>query len=268
MKNSSVLFFSLLLILVQLGSCKNRNRDSENLKVNGLTKEEVLKKHESARADFKIMSFKGKADFETVKEGEKNTVGFSYKVYLAKDSMLWASISKLGVSVGTVLVDQDSVRMRISIGKIAVLCDFTLLSNMLGMDVNFGLVQSFFTGDPEFNVEDLKMVPGEAKGIRLDEDRPPYSVSWFLNGKSFKLDKMTAEDRNLGRKSSVVYGDFKDVSGQKIPGNALIEVTQPESVRIELEHSKIEIEPSKSTFSFRIPKSYDIQDCSFPKPEK
>lgn len=262
-KINPLLFLSLFLILVQLGSCKNRDRGNGNLKVNGLTKEEVMKKHEAARADFNIMSFKGKADFETTKDGEKNSVGFSYKVYLAKDSLLWASISKLGVPFGTVLVDQDSVRMRVSLGKTAILCDFTVLTNMLGMDVNFDLVQSFFTGDPVFEAEDLTMIPGEAKGIRLDEERPPYMVSWFLNGKSFKLDKMVAEDRKLDRKSTITYGDFRVVSGQDIPGNALIEVTQPESVRIELEHTKIEIEPSKSTFSFRIPKSYEIKDCSF-----
>ncbi len=262
-KNNSLIFISLVLILVHLGSCKTRPRTNGNVKVNGMTKEDVLKKHAGARADFKIMSFKGKADFETTKEGKEESIGFSYKVYLAKDSLLWGSISKLGVPFGTVLIDQDSVRMRVSLGKIAVLCDFTVLTNMLGMDVNFDLVQSFFTGDPVFQAENLKMIPGEAKGIRLDEDRPPLKVSWFLNGKSFKLDKMVAEDTKLNRNSTVTYGDFQNISGQQIPGNALIEVTQPETVRIELEHTKIEIEPSKSTFSFRIPNSYDIKDCSF-----
>ena len=263
MKQNTLLFLSLVLVMFVAGACKNRGvKKNDNLKVNGMTKEEVLAKHNKSRADFDIMYFKGKADFESVREDKKQSVGFSYKVYLAKDSLLWASISKAGISFGTVLMDQDSVRIRITLGKTAVLCDFSMLSEMLGMDVGFHVVQSFFTGDPEFESDKLKMVPGEAKGIRFDEERPPYQVSWFLNGKTFKLDKMVAEDVNLGRKSTVTYLDFQDVSGQKIPGSALIEVTQPESVRIELEHTKIEIEPAKSTFNFRIPKSYEIKDCS------
>ena len=262
MKNHFSLLFSLILLVFILGSCKNRPRKNDNVRVNGLTKEEVFEKHNAARADFDIMYFKGKADFEQTQEDKKNSIGFSYKVYLAKDSLLWASITKAGISFGTVLIDQDSLRMRVVLGKTAIVCDFSSLTELLGMDVDFAIIQSFFTGDPVFEPEKLNMIPGEAKGIRFDEERPPYQVSWFLNGKTFKLDKMEAEDRNLGRKSSVKYLDFQEISGQKIPGNALIEVTQPESVRIELEHTKIEIEPAKSTFNFRIPKSYEIKDCS------
>ncbi len=261
--NNSFLFLSLVVILIQLGSCKNRPSGNKNVKVVGLTKEEVLKKYEDTRAEFKIISFRGKADFETTKAGKEQRIGFSYQVNIAKDSLIWGSISKLGLPLGTVLIDQDSVRMRMSLGKIAVLCDFNVLTDMLGMEVDFGLVQSFFTGNPVFRSENLKMVPDMANGIRLNEERPPLKLSWFLNGVSFNLDKMVAEDSKLDRKSTVTYGNFQNISGQDIPGNTLIEVTQPEIVRIELEHTNIEIEPGKSTFNFRIPKSYGIKDCSF-----
>jgi len=226
------------MALAIVAGCKNRNRESDQIKVNGLTQEEVMAKHEAAQVDFKVLGFKGKADFESTKDDKTQAMGFGYKVYIAKDSLLWGSISKLGVPFGTVLVDQDSVKMRVSLGKIAVLCDFNILSQMAGMDVNFGILQSFFTGDPVFENEDLKMSEEAGKGIRLEESRPPYTVSWFLNGKTFKLDKMVAEDTNLGRSSSVVYSEFEEVSGQLIPGRAVIEATQPNQSRIELEHTR------------------------------
>lgn len=263
MKLQSHFILLCLMALVIVSGCKNRNRESEKVRVHGLTQEEVMAKHLEAQAKFKILGFKGKADFESTKEGKTQSMGFSYRIYIAKDSLLWGSISKMGISFGTVLVDQDSVKMRISLGKIAVVCGFDLLSEMVGMDVNFLLLQSFFTGDPILGDGELKMSAEAGKGIRLDESRPPYAVSWFLNGKTFKLDKMVAEDSNLGRSSSVVYSEFEEVSGQLIPGRAVIEATQPNQSRIELEHTKIEVDPTKSTFAFRIPKSYEIKSCSF-----
>ena len=208
------------------------------------------------------MYYKGKADFTTIKEGKEEGMGFSYKAYLAKDSLIWASVSKFGIPAATVLINQDSVKMKVSIQKMGMLCDFTVLSNMTGMELDFGLVQSFFTGDPTLNPSALQLVPNESEEFILQEDRPPYKVSWFLNGRNFKLDKMVAEDANLGRKSTVVYSDFQNVSGELIPSRAKIEATSVAETRIELQHSTIEIEPKKTNFRFRIPKSYKIQNCS------
>lgn len=253
---------ALVAVFVMAG-CKTRDKGRKTTRVKGMDKEMALKKLNEAAVDFNIMHFKGKADFESVKDGKKEGMGFSYKVYIAKDSLLWGSFSKFGVPAASALIDQDSVRMRVSLGKFAVVCDFGLLSQLIGMEVDFGMVQSFFTGDPTLNPDKLTLVPNEEKSIQLREDRPPYQVSWFLNNSHNKLEKMVAEDVNLGRESSVVYSDFKDVSGKKVPSKAVIEATQGGEVRIELEHSTIEIEPNKSTFKFRIPKSYEIKKCDF-----
>jgi len=261
MKRIPFLFLVLGMVIV-LAGCKNRRNRDNAPRVKGLTKEEILSKQHDAKADFHFMYFKGKADFETIKEDKSEGIGFSYKAYIAKDSLIWASVSKFGIPAGTVLINQDSVKMRVSLERFAIMCDFRVLSNMMGMQVDFGLVQSFFTGDPTMNPSALSLVPNESEEFILREDRPPYQVSWFLNGRHYKLDKMVAEDINLGRKSTITYSDFKDISGQKVPGRALIEATQGAKTRIELEHSTIEIEPKKTNFRFRIPDSYEIRDCS------
>ena len=263
MKSIFPLFAAVLLGLLLIGGCKNRDKGRTNNRVKGMDKETALAKMDEAAIDFKIMHFKGKADFESVKDGKKEGMGFSYKVYIAKDSLLWGSFSKFGLPAATALIDRDSVRMRVSLSKFAVVCDFDLISNLIGMEVDFGMVQSFFTGDPDLDPDKLTLVPNPEKTIQLREDRPPYQVSWFLNGQHNKLEKMLAEDVNLGRESSVVYSEFKDVSGKKVPGKATIEATQGGEVRIELQHSTIEIEPNKSTFKFRIPSSYEIKKCEF-----
>ena len=263
MKRIPLLFLVLPLVLLTVATgCKNRKNRDNTLRVRGLSKEDILSKQHAAKVDFNFMYFKGKAEFETQREGKKQGMSFSYKAYLAKDSLLWASVSKFGIPAANVLIDRDSVKMRVSLERMAILCDFSVLSNMTGMDRDFGLVQSFFTGDPTLNPSALTLIPNETDEFILRENRPPYQVSWFLNGKHYKLDKMVAEDVNLGRKSTVTYSDFKDVSGEKVPGRALIETTQGSETRIELQHSTIEIEPNKTNFKFRIPDSYEIRDCS------
>lgn len=253
-----------LLIAASFSACKNRPETRRNNKVKGVDRETALAKMEAAAVDFDIMYFKGKADFESQKDGKKESMGFSYKIYLQKDKQMWASISKFGIPAATVLIDQDSVRMRVSLNKMAMLCDFSALTKMVGMEMDFGLLQSFFTGDPSLTAEKLTVVPNDAGYLQLRENKPPYQVSWFLNGQHFKLEKMLAEDVNLGRESSVTYSEFQDFKGKKVPGKAVIEATQDGKMRIELQHSNIELEPSKSTFSFRIPSSYDIKNCSMP----
>lgn len=262
MKSFSPYILAALFGLALLAGCKNRDKGRRTTKDKGVDKEMALKKQAEAALDFNIMYFKGKADFESEKDGKKETMGFSYKIYLAKDSLFWGSFSKFGIPAATALIDQDSVRMRVSLNKMAVVCDYTLISKMVGMDVDFGLLQSFFTGDPTLEAERLTLVPNDENLVQLREKRPPYQVSWFLNAQHYKLEKMVAEDVNLGRESKVVYSDFQDVSGKKVPGKAIIEATQGGQVRIELQHSNIEIEPNKSTFKFRIPSSYDIKSCT------
>lgn len=263
MKQVHILTIAVLTAVFMFSACKTRRNGTETVRIKGMTKTEILERNKKVHLDFKTIAFKGKAEFEGTQNGKETNVGFSYRINIAKDSLIWATISKFGIPAATILMDQDSVKIKISLNRSAILCDFSVVSEMVGMDVNFGLVQSFFTGDPSFQSGNLELMTDNPQVIHFKESRPPYQVSWFLNASHFKLDKMVAKDPNLERESSVLYEDFKTVNGQKVPGSAKIAVTSAQPARIELIHSSIELEPAKTNFKLRIPGSYDIQSCKF-----
>lgn len=252
--------FLLLLVglLLAFASCKNRQQQDQGPRYRGMDQSELQQKHKESHLVFQTLTLKGKADYNNATKNEN--LSFSYKVCVAKDSLIWANITKLGLPAATILLDQDSVRMRLPLTREAVLCDYTILSKMVGMELGFETLQSFLVGDGGMPDSAL-LVSGNETPIELRSARGSYQVSWFLNSTHFKLEKMTVKDRILGAESSLEYSDFKKVSGQTVPALMRLVTTSPTSTRIELKHSDIQLDSDDATFSFRIPDGYQVKPC-------
>jgi Domain of unknown function (DUF4292) len=255
MRPHHLLFTSLLLLLV--AACKPAQR--EGARYRGLSQEELHERHQKSALQYKTVTLKGKADYTN--EAKKEEVGFSYKVCIAKDSLIWANITKLGLPAATILIDQDSVRMRLPLTREAVLCDFAVLRQLSGLDVDFKTLQAYLVGDGGMPPA-AALVSGKEVPIELQSKSAPYQVSWFLNSTHFKLEKMVAKDPILGTENSLQYGEFIKVGKQDVPTSMVLSATSPTQTRIALKHTDIKIDSEEASFSFRIPEGYTQKDCA------
>lgn len=251
-------FFAIVLIL---SSCKSRP-DGGTTRVRGLNKAKVVAKHNENRPDFKTLSLKGKADYNNLTKKEK--IGFSYRIDIAKDSLILASVTKFGIPAMNVMMNTDSVFVRNMLDRSAIICDFTLVSKMLGFNVNFEMLQNFLVGDANF-IEPMVLTSGKNEPIELRGKLDKYTVYWNLNDANFRLEKMRLKDLILGQESEISYSEFKKVDGHPFAQIMQLKVTSPEDVRIQLHHTSIDFDKESVSFKFRIPKSYKIKPCGIPQ---
>lgn len=257
MRPSHLLFGLLSLSLLAFSACKPRKKEESKYKE--LSRAELMEAHRAGDLKFKTLMLKGKADYANETKGDN--VSFSYKVCVAKDSLIWANISKLGLPAATILINPDSVLMRLPLTREAVRCDFALLKDMSGLDVNFKTLQAYLVGDGGMP-DDAQPVAGQQEPIELRSETPPYQVSWILNSSNYKLEKMVAKDPILGTESSLEYGGFIKLGKQEVPSTMILAATAPAKTRIELKHTDIKIDSEEATFSFRIPEGYTEKACA------
>jgi hypothetical protein len=252
-----LLFLPLAALLV-VSSCKPKVPQPEKIKYKGMDQASLLKKFDAKRLDYKVANLKGKASFED--EATEQSMSFSYRISIRKDSLIVANISKMGFPGAMMLIDRDSMHVRIPLEKTAMHCDLGVISEKLGFDADFSMIQDILLGDSK-PLKDSKLIPGDTSPVELRNRLSNMQVSWFLNGVSFKLEKMAVKDLNLARTTGLDYSDFQKVEGQLVPMQLNVEVTQSQPVRIELKHSDINFDQDKANFKFRIPDSYEVKPC-------
>lgn len=255
---SSLLTLTLALTLF---SCKSRGPKENKNNYKGLSKAEIIQRHQEAAPDFRTLSYKGKATADNPGTG---SISFTYKMNILRDSLIWGSFSKLGIPGAMMLIDRDSIRARVTLNKTAFVCDYSLVSKMLGMQVDFDMLQALITGDARLT-EDAQLVPAKDPPVEFRTKEGPYNASWFLSGEHFMLEKLVVSDPILGKESSVTYAAFDESTGQRMPMEIAIASSGPKAGGFSLKHTSVDINPSKTNFKFRIPKSYEIKPCALPK---
>jgi hypothetical protein len=251
------LLFALFALLVFMG-CKGRKNTTDDSNLRGMDKEKAIAQHLASQPQFKVLTLKGKANFEDRNQDQK--VGFSYRIDIAKDSLILLTVSKFGIPGMNMLLSPDSVRMRLPMNNTASVCDYSLLEKMAGMDFDLIRFQDYILGNAPL-AEPIALTSGKANPIMLEGNRPPYSMSWILNSRHFRLEKVALKDPILGKESAVSYADFEKVDGRMIASSIVLEATRPQNVRIELHHTSIDFDKEKVDFRFRIPASYQMVPC-------
>lgn len=241
--------------------CKHQRASENNSQIRGLDKEIVIAKSREANLKFSILTLKGKADFEDLDKGSK--IGFVYRIDIAKDSLILISISKFGIPALNMLLTKDTVFVKMSINQTGMICDYELLKKMVGIDFDLIKLQNFLTGDAGLE-EPLNLTSYKGGEIALQGRKSDLDVYWILNTHNYRLEKLRISDRNLAKESVITYSDFEKIEGQSVASNMLLEVTQPQKLRIELHHSGIAFDKEKVNFRFRIPESYNILPCEKP----
>ena len=256
MKQGKAHLLMLLLGVLIIASCKPRQAKDANHS-NDVAK--VVARHLASKVEFKTLVLKGKADLYD--ELKNENVSFTYKICIAKDSLIVGSISKLGLPAANMRLDHDSVKVRLPLTKEAILCDFRVVSSMVQLPMDFKTLQDFLVGDGKMGPNAKPEMPLKHPMV-FEETNALGQVSYTVSSDHGKLEKMVVKDLNIARESSLEYGDFKQVKGQWVASTMKLTTTRPETTRIELKHTDIDIDSEDINFSFRIPENYEIKPCA------
>lgn len=207
---------------------------------------------------------------------DSSSNSFTVTLRMKKDSVIWMSISKLGIEGARVLITKDSVKLVNRIKNTYFSGDFAYISKVLNTELDFEMLQSLLVGNSvEFYDEDEKIKPGidnceytlgtvrkfrlrrvMDKGKELKE--PAQSI--YMVPETFKIARIVFYEFNPDRSFDALFGNFeKKDSTQLFPMQMNYTIRAQKLVKLDLVYTKVVLNEEQS-FPFKIPENYERID--------
>ena len=232
----------------------------------------VLAKHiQENELDFTYATAKFNCDLTLDNEDHS----FNVSVRCRKDSVIWMSISKLGIDAARALITKDSVKIMMGLTtKEYFVGDFTYINELLQADLDYDMIQALLFGNSAaFYSDSTRLKPGKdktncnyflstvkkrtAKRINSGQIQPEenYQTMW-LSPLTYKIVMLEFEDIKTNRKFNACYDEFKQVDNYLAPFKLVYSITSEKIIKADIRYNKITLNEVQ-TFPFKIPASYE-----------
>lgn len=264
----------LVCLLFFLPSCKNQKKITLN---NGKC---ILdfKNTRTLTANLKANEFhfdrlKAKLSIEAVIDSSSNS--FTMSLRMKKDSIIWMSLSKIGIEGARILITKDSVKFINPLKKQFFSGDFTYLSKMLNTELDFEIIQSLLIGNSvTFYDEAEKIKPGIDncqytlgtirkfklhKVMEKGKDLKEAAQSIYMVPETFKIARILFYDFNPDRSFDAKFGAFavpENSNNQLFPYKMNYIIKAQKNVTIDIDYDKIQLN-EELTFPFKIQDNYE-----------
>ncbi len=270
-------FLVLILLALSCVSCKHKpkpkNVDSPTIAdtaqnaVYKLSQQDIdliNEFHEILKVDtFNKVEIKFNLDFQSASQSHSG----SGTLRMVSDSLIWMSVSALGLEVGRALFTPDSVKFIFKLKNKYFAGDYSFLKNFIPVDVDFNILQSMFLDKffifPKYNDRALMMFIPQKDGDVYSFTtfgRPEYAHTYGINSRivyDSQLGKMTENSatfvsNNKGVKIS--FSGFKDYGYHNLPSEVALNGIGTDFSLV-FNYQKVTF-GKKMSFNFSIPNNY------------
>ena len=287
--NSTQLSIYSLICLVIIGfsSCKTTRvatTSTEAVKPIGTNK--LIRNIENNAFDYKHLSIK---KISCQFDNGKTKTSFKASILAEKDKQIIVMLSKLNIPVGRLWLTPDSVKFINYLENNYFLDDYSYLSSMLDMDLDFETVQAIISNnvfslgvqkrekeikDYEAKIdsgmyvlESVKKLKPRKENQKVSERRQvrkaqkivpdsPVRQSIYIDPVTFKLRKIKLVDATNARNLKIDFSDFVPVEKQLYPGEMSLNLTSPDNImQLHIRFAGFSTEEEKEV-RFRIPEKY------------
>jgi hypothetical protein len=214
----------------------------------------VAKKHIAANFDKKTLDAKLKVNFDNGKTKQSLSVSMKMK----KDEVIWLKGSKF-ITVFKAEITPTSVRYYSSVFKNSFEGDFSMIKQLLGVDINFEQLQNLFLGQSLLNVkeEDQEVAIVNNTYILTPEKQAElFDIFFTINPAHFKLDEQSIVNTEKKLRLDVKYPSYNLINEVVFPSEINIKAKNTKSVTaIDLEYKSVEFD-TDVYMSFNIPSGY------------
>lgn len=253
-------FFLLTALVIGFSSCRTgRNLYSERLRP--LSAERILKQAEQNAFDYTDLTIR-RINVQFSNSSTKTS--FRANLKAIKGEQILASISKLNLPVGRVLLTPESVTYVNYIDRNYFLDDYTILSGFLNFNLNFDIIQSvisnsFISNGSESGWNNINQkldssVEGGRYVVQSGNNhsvwqsaglsnpfsnrnrrnaggrQEPVTQKMYFNPRSFNLERLEIETRESNWKLEVDYSNFEKVNKKNYPGSIDLKMSSSNEV--------------------------------------
>lgn len=220
--------------------------------------------------EFRFNQLNAKLNAEAVIDSSFNS--FTISLRIQKDSIIWMSISKMGIEGARALITTDSVFFMNRIDKTYFKGDFSYLSQLLNTQLDYELLQSLLVGNSvAYYDEEEKIKAGISKCqyllgtirkhklrrvIQKGKELKEPAQSIYIEPTTYKIVRILFHEFNPERNFGASFTDFTKVdSSQTFPFHIDYQIRAQKDIDITIDYAKIRLN-EKLSFPFRIPATY------------
>lgn len=242
-----------LAILLFATSCKSTQSIVAAGKASDkLSAKQVIKQHQKNDADFKTLQGKVKID---ITQNQKEQ-GSTFNLRIEKDKVIWLS-AKLGLA--RMMITPEKVRFYNKLDNEYFDGDYKLLSDFVGVDLDFMKVQNILLGQAIFDLKDephTVSVNENSYALQPKDQSALFELFYLINPSHFKMDSLQLFQQLKKRILQVDYKSYQEVKKQILPKDIrIIAVEDSDEVAITMEFKSLTLNEDVR-FPFRIPAGY------------
>lgn len=242
----------LLILSASVGCRSTKTLTSSGVIDESMTAKEIIRENRKQDVRFKTLQAKVRIDYS---EGDKGN-GATVNLRMEKDKAIWMN-APLGMA--RMMITQDSVRFYERLNNQYFEGDFSLLTKILGTDIDFEKIQNIFLGEPLFNLRADTYVTAQNDGsyvLHPKDQRALFELFFLINPGFFKLDSQQLYQPLEKRMLQIDYNKYQEVSGQIFPENIrIIAVEKNDEIIIDLDFKSIQLN-GEVRFPFNIPSGF------------
>lgn len=247
--------FRYIIIIVLLYGCgPGKNLTSTVGEIPEMRTKQILKKHIKQHAKFNTLQCKLKIELFQNSKAQSNTV----TLRMDRGKTIWINAF---LNMIRIKITPDRVQMYNKIDKTYFDGDFSLIKQLLGIDLDFSNLENLLLGDTFFkhNSSSLNQVKDNSgytlKPYKLD---PTLDVLYRINPFYFKMKTQEISHLKEEIRLKVNYDDFQEINQQLIPSKMAITINEKQNntfIRLNLKSVSLN---QSIRFPFKLPKGYKL----------
>lgn len=244
--------FITVVALVLVSGCKSSKAIIASGEASSkLTAKQVIKQHQKNDANFKTLQAKAKID---ITQGEKEQ-GLTFNLRIEKDKVIWLS-APLGLA--RMMITPNKVRFYNKTDNTYFDGDYKLLSDFVGVDLDFNKVQNILLGQSIFSLKEQHTVAVNENSYALapKDQNILLELFYLVNPSHFKMDSLQLYQKIEKRFLQVDYASYQEVNKQVLPKSInIVAVEDKDEVGVKLEIKSVSLN-GDVRFPFKIPSGY------------
>ncbi len=247
-----VIPFLYSIIALLIFSCKSAKVISDGTVDSRLSSKAVIKSHYQQETDFKTLSGKIKIDYS---DGE-DSQSFTVSLRMEKDKAIWMS-APLGIVKAYITPDRVSFYNKLENEYFDG--DFSYLSELLGTDVDFSILQNLLLGQAIVDLRDEKYTISIMEdNYRLTPKNAGvlYKTLFQIEPKNFKMALQQLSQPLKKRLLEIRYSNYQLLDKRVLPNEIRVLAVQEDTENtIALEYRNLELNKTMS-FPYKIPNGF------------
>tara|TARA_R110002020_G_scaffold88099_3_gene216670 strand:+ start:77 stop:859 length:783 start_codon:yes stop_codon:yes gene_type:complete len=242
-----------MVMVIFMASCKSTKVISGGTVDAKLSSKSVIKAHYQNEAGFKTLAGRVKISYS---DGETSQ-NVSVSLRMEKDKAIWMS-APLGIVKAYITPDRVSFYNKLENEYFDG--DFSYLSDLLGTEVDFSILQNLLTGQAIIDLRQGKYdigISNESYRLTPEEQDVLYKTLFQVEPKNFKMALQQLSQPLEKRVLEIAYKNYQSLDNEILPNKIMVKaITKDSENNIDLEFKNLELNGTVN-FPYSIPKGFN-----------